>query len=138
MSSAYLAKGLYPEALVQLEKAVALSSGAGSEEKALLAHIYGRMGRTNDARTLVSQLVSGGDTPGYFVALANVGLGDKDSAFAYLDKTVQQRWGPFNELSADPIFDALRSDARFAALLDRIGLPSSTAEPIRVAGRTIE
>jgi TolB-like protein/DNA-binding winged helix-turn-helix (wHTH) protein/Tfp pilus assembly protein PilF len=137
MTGAYVAKAMYPEALAQVEKAVALS-GEGPDEKALLAHVYGRMGRTQEARAIVTQLVARGDTPGYFVALAHVGLGENDSAFRWLDKTLEQRWGPFNELNADPMFDALRSDARFPMFLRRMGLRRSTAELNRAAGSTIE
>jgi TolB-like protein/DNA-binding winged helix-turn-helix (wHTH) protein len=122
MTGAYVAEGKYSEALAQLERAVALS-GKGPQEDAVLAHIYGRMGRTKEARALLSQLVARNDVPGYYVALANVGVGDANSAFEWLDKTVQQRWGPFNELNAEPLFDALRSDSRFPSLLRRIGVP---------------
>jgi hypothetical protein len=52
-------------------------------------------------------------------------LGDTNSAFEWLDKTLQQRWGPFNEVNAEPLFDALRSDSRFPSLLRRIGLPGN-------------
>jgi TolB-like protein/DNA-binding winged helix-turn-helix (wHTH) protein len=124
MTGAYVAEGKYSEALAELEKAVALS-GEGPQENAVLAFIYGRTGRTTEARALVSQLVARGDTPGYYVALANVGLGDTNSAFEWLDKTLQQRWGPFNEVNAEPLFDALRSDSRFPSLLRRIGLPGN-------------
>ena len=122
MTGAYAAKGMYTEAVAELEKAVALS-GAGSQEKALLAYLYGRMGRTRDARALLSELARQNDAPGYAMAIAYVGVGDADKAFAALDKTLQQRWGPFNEVNAEPLFDALRSDSRFPSLLRRIGLP---------------
>jgi hypothetical protein len=54
-----------------------------------------------------------------------VGVGDEDNAFKWLDKTLQERWGPFNELNADPMFDPLRGDPRFSVLLRRMGLPVS-------------
>jgi hypothetical protein len=54
-----------------------------------------------------------------------VGLGENDNAFNWLDKTLQERAGPFNELNADPMFDRLRTDPRFAALVRRMGLPVS-------------
>jgi tetratricopeptide (TPR) repeat protein len=112
---------MYSEAVDEMQKAVALS-GAGPLELAYFAHIYGRMGRTEEARALLSQILSRGDAPGYFIALAYVGLGENDHAFAWLDKSVDDRWGPFNELNADPMFDALRTDARFPRMLRRIGL----------------
>jgi serine/threonine-protein kinase len=137
MTSAYIGKGMYREAADELEKYVALS-GQGPQEIAMLAYIHARMGRTAEARGLAAQLESRGDAPGYYVALAHAGLNENDSAFTWLDKTLQQRWGPFNELNADPLFDSLRGDARFPALLRRMGLPSLIAGPRRVAGNTIE
>jgi hypothetical protein len=113
---------MYPDALAELEKAVP-RSGPGLQERALLAHIYGRMGRTRDARMLLAELAQHGDAPGYDMAIAYVGVGDADKAFSSLDRTVRERWGAFNELNAEPLFDPLRSDARFPALLRRIGVP---------------
>jgi hypothetical protein len=65
------------------------------------------------------------DPPSYYIALAYVGLGDNDNAFRWLDKTLEERAGPFNELNADPMFDPLRADPRFPTLLRRMGLPDS-------------
>jgi pentatricopeptide repeat protein len=122
MTTAYVGKELYREAVAELEKSLALS-GAGPSEMAILAHIYGRMGRTEEARALLSEILSRGDAPPYYVALAYVGLGENDNAFKWLDTTLEARSGPFNELNADPMFDRLRPDPRFAALLRRMGLP---------------
>jgi TolB-like protein/DNA-binding winged helix-turn-helix (wHTH) protein/Tfp pilus assembly protein PilF len=124
MTTAYVGKEMYPEAVAELQKGLALS-GAGSWEAATLVHIYGRMGRTEEARALLSEVLSRGDASPYDVALAYVGLGENDHAFTWLDKAVQARSGSFNELNADPMFDRLRPDPRFAALLRRMGLPTS-------------
>jgi TolB-like protein/DNA-binding winged helix-turn-helix (wHTH) protein/Tfp pilus assembly protein PilF len=124
MTMAYVGKGMYAEALAEMQKQQALS-GAGPSETAILAHIYGRMGRTREARALLAQLLSGGDVPAYYLALAYVGLGENDNAFKWLDKSLEERAGPFNELNADPMFDRLRGDPRFLALLRRMGLPAS-------------
>jgi Tfp pilus assembly protein PilF len=122
MTSAFAGKGMYREAEAELQKRIALA-GAGPEEWSMLVHIYGRMGKTADARTLLKKVLSREDAPPYFVGLAHVGLGDKDAAFNWLEKAIEQRAGPFNELNADPLFDPLRGDPRFADLLRRMGLP---------------
>ncbi len=124
ITAAYVGKGMYDEAAAELQKGIALS-GAGTWEMAMLAHIYGRMGRMQEARSLLSELLSRGEASAYFIALAYVGVGDEDNAFKWLDKTLQERWGPFNELNADPMFDPLRGDPRFSVLLRRMGLPVS-------------
>jgi TolB-like protein/DNA-binding winged helix-turn-helix (wHTH) protein/Tfp pilus assembly protein PilF len=55
------------------------------------------------------------------VAIVYTGLGDRNSAFQWLEKAYQQRVMRIQELP-DPIFDSLRSDARFGDLIRRIGL----------------
>jgi hypothetical protein len=83
------------------------------------------MGQEQAARALLSQLLAREDAPAYFVALAYAGLGETDDALRLLDKSIQEQWGPFNELNAEPLFDSLRQDPRFPALVRRIGLSVS-------------
>jgi tetratricopeptide (TPR) repeat protein len=125
---AYLGKDMYREALSELEKGLALS-GAGSWETAIQAHIYGRMGKTAEGWALLSKLLSREDAAPYDIAIAYAGLGDNDEAFKWLEKALQTRSGAFNEVNADPIFDRLRPDPRFAALLRRMGLPAPAPSP---------
>ena len=122
MATAYLAKQMYPDAIAQLEKGLSLS-GAGAWETALLAHAYGRTGRTKEAQALMSKVLPEGDQDAYSIALGYVGLGNTDKAFAWLNRAVDTRMGSFNEVNADPIFDPLRTDPRFAALLSRMRFP---------------
>jgi len=58
-------------------------------------------------------------------ALVNVyiGLGDKEQAFAWLEKAYQERSNFLAYLKVFPIIDPLRSDPRFADLVRRVGLP---------------
>jgi len=125
-AAAYIAKGTYHDAIAELQKSIELS-GAGSWERALLAHSYGRTGRAHDARKLLSDAGSGGDTDAYSRAIAYVGLGETDQAFSWLERAVDSRMGSFNEVNADPIFDTLRADPRFGALLRRMRFPVSGA-----------
>jgi TolB-like protein/DNA-binding winged helix-turn-helix (wHTH) protein len=50
-------------------------------------------------------------------------LGNKDRAFKWLDKAVEQRSWMIIYLKRDDVWNPLRSDPRFAALLRRVGLP---------------
>jgi hypothetical protein len=122
VATGYLGKRMYPEAAAELEKTTRLS-GTDSWGTALLVHTYGRMGRSQEARALLSTLLREGDAAAYQIALAYVGLGDADEAFAWLNRSVDTRMGSFNEVHADPIFDPLRTDPRFAALLERMRFP---------------
>jgi len=56
------------------------------------------------------------------MAIVYTGLGDRESAFQWLEKAYQDRVMRVQELP-QPHFDSLRSDARFQGLMRRIGLP---------------
>jgi serine/threonine protein kinase/TolB-like protein/Tfp pilus assembly protein PilF len=49
--------------------------------------------------------------------------GDKDNAFLWLEKAYQQHASELIFLKADPEWDSLRSDPRYADLIRRIGFP---------------
>ena len=50
-------------------------------------------------------------------------LGQKDEAFAWLEKGYEGRDYQMTELNVRPEMDSLRSDPRFAELVRRVGLP---------------
>jgi hypothetical protein len=49
-------------------------------------------------------------------------LGDRDEAFRQLDKALEQRSAGMIYLHLDPLYDAIREDPRFSALVEKIGL----------------
>jgi TolB-like protein/DNA-binding winged helix-turn-helix (wHTH) protein len=55
--------------------------------------------------------------------LIYIGLGDKQQAFAWLEKAYEAREWDMIGLKADPVYDNLRSDARFRDLLRRMNFP---------------
>ena len=66
--------------------------------------------------------------PTSYVASIYGFLGDKDQAFAWLEKAYKVRDG-VDDL-AEPMWDPLRSDPRFADLVRRVGLPAATLEKL--------
>jgi tetratricopeptide (TPR) repeat protein len=50
-------------------------------------------------------------------------LGERDKAFAWLEKMYSDRHERLHLVRPDPVFDGLHSDPRFDDLLNRIGLP---------------
>ena len=50
-------------------------------------------------------------------------LSEKDRAFGLLEKAYAEKSGGVPNIKFDPCFDSLRSDARYADLLKRMGLP---------------
>jgi TolB-like protein/Tfp pilus assembly protein PilF len=61
----------------------------------------------------------------YGTAVACAALGWTDEAFVHLDRLVDSRHPVALQIAPDPHFDLLRSEPRFAAILDKIGLGRS-------------
>ena len=59
----------------------------------------------------------------FHLARVYVGLGDKEQAFAYLEKAADERFGFLYDLVFLSQFDSLRFDPRFAKLLRGLNLP---------------
>ena len=57
------------------------------------------------------------------IALVHIALGETDRAFEWLEKAIEARDWQMALLNVEPAFDLLRSDQRFAALVERVGLP---------------
>lgn len=122
----YEQKRMFDEAISEFENAIALSSGAPLH-LASRAHAYAASGRTQDARSLAEELNKQSQrkyVPSYWMAPVCAALGDKEEAFRWLERAYEERDGWIVYLKVDPRLDALRSDARFASLLRRIGLPA--------------
>jgi len=58
----------------------------------------------------------------YAIARQCALMGDKEQAFAYLNKALEKRQGQMIMLNVDPPFDVLRDDRRFDELIRRVGL----------------
>ena len=122
----YAANGQFDEAVAASEKAVSLSARTPGA-LGVLGLVYGLAGRKGEAIKVLNELLALNKrryvTP---AALANVyiGLGDKDQAFAWLEKACQERSNYVAYLIVFPIVDPLRSDPRFDELLRRTGLDS--------------
>ncbi len=58
----------------------------------------------------------------YWEAITYAALGDKDKAFAELEKAYKARDWFLQRLKVDPFLDSLRDDPRFGDLVKRLGL----------------
>ena len=116
-------QGRAEEAVAVLEKALSHSREALS--LAYLGHVYGRLGRTEDAGGLLrelEQLHTRGQAPPIAFATIYAGLGDIDAAFDWLETAYRLRDGYLFWLSGAPGLDPLHSDPRFADLVGRMGI----------------
>ena len=120
----YLANRQVDQAIATAEKAVAVSNRAPAA-LAVLGMAYGAAGRKRETNQIVNELLQLQKqryvSPMAFAYLY-IGLGNKDEAFAWLEKAYQERSNGIAFFKVSPIEDSLRSDARFADLLRRIGL----------------
>ena len=97
-----------------------------AEPDATLGCAYARMGRTGDARKVLEDLkfrASQGYVSASQIARVHGALGEKDDAFAWLERGYLERDTWLTFLRADAINDSLRADSRFTNLTRRVGLP---------------
>jgi len=93
---------------------------------AAMGFVAGVSGRTDEAQNALAELrrLAGKKfVTSYGVALVHAGLGQKDSAFAWLNKAFDERSHWLVWLRLDPRWKELRSDPRFAELVSRVGFP---------------
>jgi tetratricopeptide (TPR) repeat protein len=90
-----------------------------------LAITYARLGRKEEARKILGELIRIANTryfPGDQIASVYLALGENDEAFRWLDRAIQEHSAPIHRISFAPEFRPLRLDRRFPDLLRRIGL----------------
>jgi TolB-like protein/Tfp pilus assembly protein PilF len=120
----HLAQGRPAEAVGEFQKAISLENDF-PDPWGGLGMAYGLMGNPDDAQKVLKELRSRsqhGYVPPYALARVYIGLGDKDRAFEWLEKSYQDRGWAMTWLRVQPEVDSLRSDPRFARLIRRMGL----------------
>ncbi len=129
LADAYREKGDFKEAIALYEKAQA----ARQFPSVGLAITYAKMGRREDARRILDQLIEKSRrqyVAADLIAAVYTALGEKDEAFRWLDRAFNEHSAPAYSFLFHPEYRALRSDPRFADLLRRIGV-----DPAKVLNR---
>jgi serine/threonine-protein kinase len=131
LALAQVARGDFEEATSVLETVKRL----GPEEPdpiALLGYTFALTGRRREAEEALEELKALSKrryVSAFPIAWVYVGLGDKDRAFAWLEKAYLERAGRLTYLKVLRAFDPLRSDPRFQRLLDRMRFPETAERP---------
>jgi Flp pilus assembly protein TadD len=116
---------MFPEAIKEFILARDLSEDLPPGWEAL-GYAYARSGQTDEANRILNQLQERANRGEYVLPLGiawiYIGLGDKDQAFLWLDKSFEERSDGMRVIKTSPIYDPLRSDARFTDLLKRMRL----------------
>jgi tetratricopeptide (TPR) repeat protein len=118
-------KGFNEEAIAEYKKAIALNDDP--LPRALLGHLYAKLGRKDEALAILKQLhelresSKGRYVSPYNLALIHIGLGQKNEAIQLLEKTYEERDGcNIAFLKVEPMLDPLHGDPRFEALVQKV------------------
>jgi TolB-like protein/DNA-binding winged helix-turn-helix (wHTH) protein/tetratricopeptide (TPR) repeat protein len=122
----YVSKGLFEDAIEELQKAVKYSKGElVTAYLANLGYAYAASGRQPEARKALDSLLQLSRkqyVPAISIAEVYAGLGDKAQALEWLEQAYEERSRIFFVLKVDPTWDSLREEPKFQDLVRRIGL----------------
>lgn len=123
--------GRLSDAIAELQKvrATALESPFGMSELAHALAISGRHAEALKQLAELQQLAKQRYVDPFGIAMVYIGLGDKDQAFASLDRAYDEHSYGLVSYFRDPRLDPLRSDPRFVQLGHRIGLAKPLTTP---------
>ena len=131
LGAVYLRRRQYNDAIAEFKKAVELSGRAGWY-LAGLGECYAIAGDSAGARAILKELEEKYDrreAAGQSMAVVYAALGDKERAFAWLEKDYQARSSLLATIAyafwGDKLRDRLSSDPRWNDLLRRMGLPQN-------------
>jgi hypothetical protein len=95
-----------------------------------MAHAYAKWNKPGKAHKLLDELTKICETSNtlpvsaHAIAEIYVALGQKDTAFEWLNKALEQHDVQMVSLKVNPTLDLLRSDSRFQALVETVGIPA--------------
>jgi len=121
----YAAKGMYEEAIAEYQQVIKLGISADNPSVQIyLGAAYVKAAERERAQVILKRLQASKDyvSPGE-LAILYTALGEREQAFASLEKAYSAHDLQLQYLGVDPSFDPLRSDPRFKDLMRRVGLP---------------
>ena len=125
LGQVYAQQGRVDDAIAAQRKAAELFGSGVSWPLTEIARDYALAGKSAEARRALEDLLKrslASHVIPYGIATVYAALGDKDHAFAQLEKAYSQRSFFLDFLKVDPELDSLHSDPRFQSLLDRMKL----------------
>lgn len=118
----------YMEGIADLENSSRFNGGP--KKLGVLGWGLASAGKRSEATAILRRLNTMSrqkQVPAWSFAITNIGLGDTDKAFAWLDKAYAEHSFELRALKVDPIYDPLRSDPRYQDLLRRMNFPPNPA-----------
>ena len=117
-------QGRYAEALAEAQKSTQLADRSNAS-LALLGHVYARLGQRSETEAVIKELerrYANKTADGRDLVVVYAGLGDKDKAFAWLEKAFADRSVFLVFLKLEPTMETLHSDPRWKDLERRVGI----------------
>lgn len=117
-----------PEGFASLEKGFEVSGQAVWAATRMGAGrvVAGNLKQGEEALVQVSQLGTGKFVSRYDLAMIYAAMGEKETAFTWLDQAVTERSPRLMDLRFDPFFYRLHTDPRFKGILKQLNLPDLT------------
>jgi len=128
----HLARGAADEAIRHIEVAIH-NGGEFRDAAAGLACAKAAAGHTRDAEAVLEDLLELKQSKNTYVssraiAAVYVWLNDNDSAVDWLERAVRERAAWMSFLGVDPLWDRIRNEPRFQAIVKRMNLPQPTED----------
>jgi serine/threonine protein kinase/Flp pilus assembly protein TadD len=125
MADAYIYAGKTEQAIEECERALALGQTVPMV-RLNAAATYAKAGKIEASRKILDEAEKAwkpGSPGSHLIASVHARLGQKDEAFTWLEKAFQEHATFLVNLKIHPLFDRLRDDPRFDAMVKRIGIP---------------
>jgi len=119
LSRAYQLKGNYSESVEHQARVV--EAGENPQNAAPIRESFAKGGWEGYLRYMTSEERQGRGF--YDLARFYAALGDKDKAFAALNKSYDEREIPLSGIKVDPLLDPLRDDLRFQEVMKKMNFP---------------
>jgi serine/threonine-protein kinase len=123
LGEVYTQQGKYAEAIAELNKAAEISRYRAVATLGFTWAVAGEKAKARQALAELQEMAKQRYVSPVDFAAIHTGLGERDQAFAWLEKGFQTRVGRMVYLKMEPMFDGLRSDPRWQELIRRIGFP---------------
>ena len=120
----YAAEHKYDEAISEYQAGLRVVP-THSYIKGMLGHAYALSGRDGEARKLLAEAsleFERGGLSDLKVACIYAGLADREEMFRHLERDYAQRDPELPYINVDPVFDFVRDDPRFVAIIRKLGL----------------
>jgi tetratricopeptide (TPR) repeat protein len=114
-------KGKLANAIAEYQKSIELNNDPFS--LAMLGQAYARQGKTDEARKVLARLSEEAKSryvSPYALAAVLTALGDKAHAIDELERGYNEGGFYISLIKVDPLFDDLRGDPRFDALVQKV------------------